>query len=135
MVELRTGTSKLPVRRPSSPLKSLHRRSRPSRPSGIMAASLLRKQTADSRTAVKNPWLKKNPFMSMWLSGAHKVAGAARGLAVAAVKREATQASKDIAAEGIKQVLDFRGAAAGAAAPKPKARPMPKVKARARKRR
>ena len=26
-----------------------------------------------------NPSLKKNPFMSMWLSGANKVAGAARG--------------------------------------------------------
>ena len=84
---------------------------------------------------MKNPWLKKNPFMSMWLSGANKVAGAARGLAAAAVKREATRASKDVAAEGTKQVLDSWGAAAGAAAPKPKpkARPKPKVKARARK--
>lgn len=83
---------------------------------------------------MKNPWLKKNPFMSMWLSGAHKVAGAARGLAAAAVKREATRASKDIAAEGTKQVLDFWGSAAGAGAPKPKARPKPKVKARTKPR-
>ena len=30
---------------------------------------------------MKNPWLKKNPLMSLWLSGANKVAGAARGLA------------------------------------------------------
>ncbi len=81
---------------------------------------------------MKNPWLKKNPFMSMWLSGAYKVAGAARGLAAAAVKREATRASKDAAAEGTKQVLDFWGATAAGAAPKPKARPKPKVKARAK---
>ncbi len=87
---------------------------------------------------MKNPWLKKNPFMSMWLSGAYKVAGAARGLAAAAVKREATRASKEAAAEGTKQVLDFWGAAAGEAAPKPRARPKPKpkpkVKARAKPR-
>ena len=38
---------------------------------------------------MKNPWLKKNPLMSLWLSGANKVAGAARGQAAAAVKREA----------------------------------------------
>ena len=73
-------------------------------------------------------------FMSMWLSGANKVAGAARGLAAATVKREATRASKDAVAEGTKQVLDFWGAAAGAAAPKPKARPKPKVKAKAKPR-
>ncbi len=89
---------------------------------------------------MKNPWLKKNPFMSMWLSGAHKIAGAARGLAAATVKREATRASKDDVAEGTKQVLDFWGAAAGGAPkPKPKLKPKPKPKvkasAKARKRR
>lgn len=26
-----------------------------------------------------NPWTKKNPLMSMWLSGANKAAGQARG--------------------------------------------------------
>jgi len=83
---------------------------------------------------MKNPWLTKNPFMSMWLSGANKVAGTARGLATAAVKREAARASKDVAVEGTKQVLDFWGAAAGAVAPKPKAGPDPKVKARAKTR-
>ena len=85
---------------------------------------------------MKNPWLKKNPFMSLWLSGANKVVGAARGLAAAAVKREATRVSKDAGAEGTKQALDSRGAAA-AGAPTPKARPKPKVRAKAsaRKRR
>ncbi len=34
-----------------------------------------------------NPWTKKNPLMSMWLSAANAWAGAARGLAAAARKR------------------------------------------------
>ncbi len=70
---------------------------------------------------MKNPWLKKNPLMSMWLSGANKVAGAARGQAAAAVKRETTRASKEAIAEGNKQLLDFWGAAAGRAT-RPKVR-------------
>ncbi|KAA0997456.1 hypothetical protein FVF58_49235 [Paraburkholderia panacisoli] len=36
---------------------------------------------------MKNPWTKKNPFLSMWLSGANTVAGSARGHATAAAKR------------------------------------------------
>ncbi len=39
---------------------------------------------------MKNPWGKKNPFLSMWLSGANTVLGTARGKATAIVKREAT---------------------------------------------
>ena len=39
---------------------------------------------------MKNPWMKKNPFLSMWLSGANAVAGSARGHATAAAKRGAT---------------------------------------------
>ena len=72
---------------------------------------------------MKNPWLKKNPFMSMWLSGAHKVAGAARGQAAAALKREATHASKEAATTGTKQVLDSWDAALrGSTKPKAKRR-------------
>ena len=72
---------------------------------------------------MKNPWLKKNPLMSLWLSGAHKVASAARGQAAAAIKREAIRASKDAVAEGSRQVLDFWGGAPGGATqPKAKAR-------------
>ncbi len=33
-----------------------------------------------------NPWLKKNPFMSLWLSGANRVAGSMRGHAAAQAK-------------------------------------------------
>jgi hypothetical protein len=49
-----------------------------------------------------NPFLKKNPFMSMWLSGANSVAGSARGRIAAAAKRQSkasiSQASHDVAA-------------------------------------
>ncbi len=36
----------------------------------------------------------KNPFMSMFLSGANKIAGSARAQATAAVKREAAKNTK-----------------------------------------
>ncbi|NRF65511.1 hypothetical protein HLB44_00800 [Aquincola sp. S2] len=39
-----------------------------------------------------NPWLKKNPFMSMWLSGANAAAGSLRGHAAAQAKRQTTTA-------------------------------------------
>lgn len=39
-----------------------------------------------------NPWLKKNPFMSMWLSTANRVAGSLRGQATAQVKRQVNAA-------------------------------------------
>ena len=39
-----------------------------------------------------NPWLKKNPFMSMWLSGANSVANTARVRIAAEAKRQTTAA-------------------------------------------
>jgi hypothetical protein len=39
-----------------------------------------------------NPFLKKNPFMSMWLSGANSLAGSMRGHASAQAKRQAATA-------------------------------------------
>jgi hypothetical protein len=41
---------------------------------------------------LSNPWLKKNPFMSMWLSGANAVASSVRGHANAQAKRQTTAA-------------------------------------------
>jgi hypothetical protein len=35
-----------------------------------------------------NPWMKKNPFMSLWLSGANAVANRARGQATATAKQQ-----------------------------------------------
>ena len=49
---------------------------------------------------MSNPWLKKNPFMSMWLSGANSVANSARGRIAAEAKRQSataiTQATRDM---------------------------------------
>jgi len=36
---------------------------------------------------MSNLWLKKNPFMSMWLSTANRVAGSLRGQAIAQAQR------------------------------------------------
>lgn len=52
---------------------------------------------------MRNPFLTKNPFMSVWLSAANKAAGAARGQATAAAKREMSTAQNEIA----RQVTDF----------------------------
>jgi hypothetical protein len=52
---------------------------------------------------MRNPWLKKNPLMSMWLSGANTVMGSARSRATAEAKRQATA----IMAEGTKQMVRF----------------------------
>ena len=65
---------------------------------------------------MKNPWLTKNPFMSAWLSGANKVAGAARGQAAAAIRRESERASRDALADANAQVLEFWTAALGGSA-------------------
>ena len=36
-----------------------------------------------------NPWLKKNPWLSLWLSGANAVLGSTRGRATAEARRQA----------------------------------------------
>ena len=40
-------------------------------------------------TRRSNPWLKKNPLLSIWLSTANAMMGAARGQVAAAVARSA----------------------------------------------
>ena len=68
---------------------------------------------------MKNPWTKKNPFMSMWLSGANRVAGAARGHATAEAKRQASKAMN----EGARQITNFwTGGLLTAAKPKKRKR-------------
>jgi hypothetical protein len=67
---------------------------------------------------MRNPWTTKNPFMSMWLSSANRVAGSARGQAAAAVKRE----TKAVQADAAKKIIDFWTGKAPAAAPARKAR-------------
>lgn len=52
-----------------------------------------------------NPWNKKNPFMSMWLSGANAMLGATRSQISAAMHRQANAAIT----ESTKQMLAFWG--------------------------
>lgn len=52
---------------------------------------------------MKNPWTKKNPFMSIWLSNANRIAGATRGRMTAEGKRQASNAMT----EGAKQVMTY----------------------------
>ena len=52
---------------------------------------------------MKNPWTKKNPLMSIWLSGANAVAGSARSRAIAEGKRQAAT----MVTQGTKQIIDF----------------------------
>jgi hypothetical protein len=52
---------------------------------------------------MKNPWTKKNPFLSMWLSGANSVAGKARSRATAEGRRQAS----GMMTETTKQIIDF----------------------------
>lgn len=56
---------------------------------------------------MKNPWTKKNPFLSMWLSAANSMIGQARGQATAAVRRETNRAATTAATEVVKQVTNF----------------------------
>lgn len=50
-----------------------------------------------------NLWTKKNPFMSMWLSGANSVMGSARGQMINQAKRQSALA----AAVGTRQMIKF----------------------------
>ncbi|MDQ3195766.1 MAG: hypothetical protein M3Q32_05200 [Pseudomonadota bacterium] len=68
---------------------------------------------------MKNPWTKKNPLLSMWLSGANTVAGSARSRAAAEGKRQAAT----MMTKGVKQMVSFWTGAL-------KAPPRPKTKKR-----
>jgi hypothetical protein len=41
-----------------------------------------------------NPWMKKNPFLSLWLSGANALGGKARVAGRAEASRQQTSAAK-----------------------------------------
>jgi hypothetical protein len=51
---------------------------------------------------MSNPWLKKNPFLSMWLSSANRVAGSMRGRVAGEVKRQSAQATRQASTDWIK---------------------------------
>jgi hypothetical protein len=52
---------------------------------------------------MRNPWTKKNPLLSMWLSGANAVVGSARSRATAEAKRQ----TATMMAAGAKQMVRF----------------------------
>jgi hypothetical protein len=65
---------------------------------------------------MKNPWTKKNPFLSMWLSGANAIAGSARSRAIAESRRQTSA----MMTKGTKQMTDFWTGALLAPPPKRK---------------
>ncbi|WP_136418494.1 MULTISPECIES: hypothetical protein [Oxalobacteraceae] len=67
---------------------------------------------------MKNPWTKKNPWMSMWLSGANAIAGSARSRATAEGKRQAATVMK----KNVQQITDLWSGAWLASPPKKKKR-------------
>jgi len=52
---------------------------------------------------MSNPWLKKNPLMSMWMSGANTLMGVARSRATAEGKRQAAS----MMSQGTKEMTRF----------------------------
>jgi len=55
---------------------------------------------------MSNPWLKKNPFMSMWLSGANRMAASVRGQAAAQAKRQVKAAVTKATNENLKRLFE-----------------------------
>ena len=53
-----------------------------------------------------NPWLKKNPFMSLWVSAANRMAGSVRGYALSQAKRQAAAATNEVRKETVKLWTD-----------------------------
>ena len=45
---------------------------------------------------MSNPWIRKNPYMSAWLSGANAIAGTARGHGTNALKRQVAAATREM---------------------------------------
>lgn len=66
---------------------------------------------------MSNPWLKKNPFMSMWLSEANRIAATMRGQATAQAKRQISAAVTKATNDNVKALLG------GTAPASPKAKP------------
>lgn len=67
-----------------------------------------------------NPWLKKNPFMSMWLSQANRIAGTVRGQATAQARRQINAAVTKATNDNLKAM--FGGTVPASPKAKPKKR-------------
>ncbi len=73
---------------------------------------------------MNNPWLKKNPFMSMWLSGANRIAGSARSQVAAETKRQINQTLEQATDQNLQRWFGV------AVASRPKTRTKAKAKAK-----
>lgn len=51
---------------------------------------------------MRNPWLKKNPFLSIWLSGANSIAGSTRGRLGAHARRQVKTAVSEATKANLK---------------------------------
>lgn len=69
---------------------------------------------------MSNPFLKKNPFMSMWLSAANRTAGTIRGQATAQAKRQISAAVTKATNDNLKTLLGETAPASPKAKPKPR---------------
>jgi hypothetical protein len=67
---------------------------------------------------MRNPWIKKKPYLSMWLSASNAAIGAASGHAMAQAKRQQAAASK----AATRQVAEIWSAAMFGVSPKAKKR-------------
>ncbi|MDZ4313541.1 MAG: hypothetical protein U0989_02005 [Azonexus sp.] len=67
---------------------------------------------------MSNPFLKKNPFMSMFLSGANRIAGTMRGQATAQAKRQINAAVTKATNDNLKTLLGTTTPASPKAKPK-----------------
>lgn len=65
-----------------------------------------------------NPWLKKNPFLSIWLSEANRIAGMVRGQAAAQAKRQVNAVVTKAASDNLKTLLGATTPASPKAKPK-----------------
>jgi len=54
---------------------------------------------------MSNPWLKKNPFMSIFLSAANRTAGTLRSQATAQAKRQISAAVTKATSDNLKTML------------------------------
>lgn len=71
---------------------------------------------------MSNPWLKKNPFMSMWLSGFNQLTGHATSQGKRQITAAVTKATKD----NLKAMTG--GASASPAKSKPKTKPKTRIR-------
>lgn len=75
---------------------------RTQRPQPVLIIAVRGKKKPD----MSNPWLTKNPFMSMWLGAANRMVASLRGQATAQAKRQINAAVTQAAKDSVKQLFE-----------------------------